>query len=68
MPRYRFRIGDKAKRVLAEDEIIQRDHAAARRAVTFAIALFKSGHGSESGATIELYDPRGTTIARLSLD
>ncbi|MGI2034029.1 hypothetical protein ACRQ1B_16675 [Rhizobium panacihumi] len=67
MPRYHFRIRDRTKRVLAEDDIVERDHASARRAVTFAIALFISGHGGEVGATVELDDPNGTTIARLSL-
>lgn len=68
MPRYRFRIRDIAKRVLAEDDIDEHDAVSACRAVTFAIVLFISSHGAEGGAMIELDDPDGTTIDRMSLD
>ena len=67
MPQYQYRVRNKARRVLAENAIVERDIGSACRSISTAIALFVGSRGGEEGAVIELDDPDGTTVVRLSL-
>lgn len=67
MPQYQFRVRDRSKRVLAENVIVERDIVSACQSISAAIALFIASQGGHNDAVIELDDPDGTTVARLSL-
>jgi hypothetical protein len=67
MPIYRFRIRDRFKCILAEDDIVETDTASACRAAAVAVALFTFSYGAVPGAIVELEDVSGRTIAHVNL-
>lgn len=68
MPRFHIKVLDKFQRVLGEEEITERDLAAACRAATLAAALFCLSSGGYPGGEIVIEDEHRMQAASVSLN
>jgi hypothetical protein len=68
MPRFHIKVLDRFKRVLGEEEITERDLAAACRSATLAAALFCLSSGGYPGGEIVIEDEHRMQAASVNLD
>jgi hypothetical protein len=68
MPRFRIKVLDRFQRVLGEEEITERDLAAACRAASVAAALFCLTSGGYPGGEIVIEDEEKMQAASVSLN
>lgn len=68
MSRFHVKVLDRFQRVLGEEEITERDLAAARRAATLAAALFCLTSGGYPGGGIVIEDEHKMQAASVSLN
>lgn len=67
MPVFHYRVRDRSRRVIAENDVDEPDFAAACRAVAVALAFFTFSQQAFPDATIELDDADGRPVTRISL-
>ena len=67
MPQFHFRIRNRSRQLLAEDDIQETDLFSAGRAIMTALALFSATQGFQPDGMIELDDDTGRTVVRMNL-
>lgn len=68
MPKFHIKVLDGSKRVLGEEDITERDLAAACRSATLAAALFCLSSGGYPGGEIVIEDEQRMQAASVNLD
>ncbi|TWF46553.1 hypothetical protein [Neorhizobium alkalisoli] len=67
MERFTFKVRDRFRRVLAEDQIEEVDARTACKAAAMALAMFTFSQAVIPDTSIEVDDIEGRTIARIAI-
>lgn len=67
MARFTFKVRDKFKRILAENQIEEASAQSACRAAAVALAMFTFGQATVPDTSIDIDDIDGRTIAKIAI-